>query len=58
MQSSSSHKSDGLLGLFSLCAEMLLNRGKTCCVERRQTGGGGGGVSGGGGTQQHLFLLG
>ena len=48
MQSSSSRKSDGLLGLF--VRRDVFNRGKTCCVERRQTGGGG--------TQQHLFLLG
>lgn len=51
MQNSSSHKSNGLLGIFSLCAEMLLNRRKTCPVERRQTGAKKT-------PPQHLFLLG
>lgn len=39
MQNSSRYTSNDLLGIFSLCEEMLLNRRKTFCVERRQTGG-------------------
>lgn len=37
MQNSSSNKSNGLLGIFSLCEEMLFNRGTTFWGERRQT---------------------
>lgn len=38
MQNSSSNKSDGLLGTFSLWEEMPFSRRETFCVERGQTG--------------------